>query len=43
MWHSGKVKKLDLYAGVLLLEDGRKIPLEDIRAINGLELERNEP
>ena len=43
VWHSGKVKKLDLYAGVLLLEDGRKIPLEDIRAINGLEWERNEP
>ena len=43
VWHSGKVKKLDLYAGVLLLEDGRKIPLEDIRAINGLEWEHNEP
>ena len=43
VWHNGKVKKLDLYAGVLLLEDGGKIPLEDIRAINGLEWERNEP
>ena len=40
VWHSGKVKKLDLYAGVLLLEDGRKIPLEDIRAIEGLEWEQ---
>ena len=40
VWYSGRVKKLDLYAGVLLLEDGRKIPLEDIRAIDGLEWEQ---
>lgn len=40
VWCSGKVKKLDLYAGELLLEDGRKIPLEDIRAIDGLEWEQ---
>lgn len=40
VWYSGKVKKLDLYAGSLLLEDGRKIPLEDIRAIDGLKWEQ---
>lgn len=40
VWYSGRVKKLDLYAGVLLLEDGRKILLEDIRTIDGLEWEQ---
>lgn len=40
VWYSGKVKKLDLYAGTLLLEDGRKIPLDDIREIDGLEWEQ---
>ena len=40
VWYSGKVKKLDLYTGALLLEDGRKIPLDDIREIDGLEWEQ---
>lgn len=37
---TGRVKKIDRYAGVLLLESGEKIPMEDIRTIDGLELEQ---
>lgn len=33
----GRVKKIDLYRRTVLLEDGREIPIEDIRSIQGVD------
>ncbi len=32
---SGKIKKIDFYQGLLVMEDGTKIRLEDIIALSG--------
>ena len=33
---SGKIKKIDFYQGLLVMEDGTKIRLEDIIALSGM-------
>lgn len=40
VWCTGRVKKIDLYSSMILLESGEKLPLEHIRAIEGLEWEQ---
>ena len=39
LWLEGIVKKIDLYRRTVVLEDGQKFAIEDIRAIEGLECE----
>lgn len=40
LWHWGRVKRIDLYQSAVMMEDGKKIPMGDIRAVDGLEWEQ---
>lgn len=40
VWLTGTVKKIDPYRRSVVLEDGQKFAIEDIRAIDGVECEQ---
>ena len=39
LWLEGSVKKIDLYRRTLVLEDGQEFAIENLRAIDGVEVE----
>lgn len=39
VWLEGIVKKIDLYSRTLVLEDGQEFAIENLRAIDGVEVE----